>query len=66
MKDNYIEIDGFPCCIKVSEIRAFMIVPDDPQKVKIEYSAASSTVVRYGSPEDARNIYEKLRELLVI
>ena len=53
------------CSIKLSAIVAVMVVPDKPTILKVEYLPNNITSINHATPEDAKENYKKLMELIL-
>lgn len=64
MKEVFIELLDGRFSVKASQITAFMILEDEPRKIKVEYSVSSSLTVGYPSERDAKEVYENLKKYM--
>lgn len=64
MKQRFIELLDGRCSVRTSQITAFMILEDEPRKLKVEYSVNSSITVGYPSENEAKAVYEYLKNIM--
>lgn len=64
MKQRFIELLDGRFSVRISQITAFMILEDEPRKLKVEYSVSSSLTVGYPSENEAKAVYEYLKNIM--
>lgn len=63
MKEGFIELVEGLCSIRASQVHAFMIKPENPKEIKVEYGPNNCTTINYASEEDAKRNYENMKKI---